>query len=256
MSARPSDRLIIGILLVALGVMFLLDTTDALGPDIAVVGTYWPALLIAWALWGMIGRGLILRLGYFLVLVVGVAFLLSNLGVWAWGVGELWPLLLVLVGLMLLFGNRLRPRRRRRPRRSYGNVVEANPAGEQRGGGAASGAGERRGASYLRVSHIFGGGKEQVTSQDFQGGEVSAIFGGTELDLRDAGLSEDGAVLDVTVVCGGIQLRVPRDWTVTVQVTTLIGGVDTKRSQPRPEDARGELTISGAIVCGGVEVRD
>jgi predicted membrane protein len=258
-NARPSDRLVIGLLLVALGVMFLLDTTNALGPEVAVVGTYWPALLIAWALWGMVGRGLALRLGFLLVLLVGVIFLLSNLGVWEWGIGELWPLLLVMVGLLLLFGNRLGRRRRRRWRRNHSNVASevVDAVRARRAESQSRNAGSGGGPSLdFRASHVFGGGKEQVPSQDFQGGEVSAIFGGMELDLRDAGLAEDGAVLDLTVVCGGIELRVPRDWKLNVQVTTLFGGVDNKRSEPRPAEATGELTITGSVVCGGVEIKD
>jgi predicted membrane protein len=95
-----------------------------------------------------------------------------------------------------------------------------------------------------------------VTSQDFQGGEVSAIFGGMELDLRDAGLAGGTAIIDATVVCGGIELRVPRDWRVNIQTTTLLGGVENKRSQPNASDVKGELTITGAVLCGGIEVKD
>jgi predicted membrane protein len=95
-----------------------------------------------------------------------------------------------------------------------------------------------------------------VTSQDFQGGEVAAIFGGMELDLRDAGLAGGRAVIDATVICGGIEVRVPKDWRVNIQTTTLFGGTESKRSQPGPEDARGELTITGTVLCGGIEVKD
>jgi hypothetical protein len=48
-----SDRFIIGLLVVALGLMFLLDTTNALGQDTNIVGTYWPALLNGWGDYGV-----------------------------------------------------------------------------------------------------------------------------------------------------------------------------------------------------------
>jgi len=253
-NARPSDSFIIGLLLVALGVMFLLDTTSALGSDTAIVGTYWPALLIAWALWRLMGRGLALRLWSLLLLVVGVVFLLSNLNLWAWEISQLWPILLVLAGLALVFGGRLRPRRRTRWR---GRRVPGDPrrAGTRGNGGPAGRAADGPGQDF-RAFHIFGGGKEQVTAQDFQGGEVSAIFGGMELDLRDATLAAGGAVLDANVVCGGLQLRVPRDWRVNIQTSTLLGAVENKRSQPNPGDVKGELTITGAVLCGAIEVKD
>jgi hypothetical protein len=43
-----ANRIFCGLLLVALGIMFLLDTTGLAGEETEVVGTYWPALLIGW----------------------------------------------------------------------------------------------------------------------------------------------------------------------------------------------------------------
>jgi hypothetical protein len=259
-SARLSDRSVIGLLLVALGIMFLLDTTNALGPGTSIVGTYWPALLIAWGLWGFIASGFVLRLWSVVVLIIGVIFLLSNLRLWSWDAGQLWPIALVVIGLVLLFGGRAI---RRGGRRWWGRRVGEAPAGRGSGGWVppqvidTGGSRTRtRSSGEFRSSHVFGGGREQVTSQDFQGGEVAAIFGGMELDLRDAGLARGRAVIDATVICGGIEVRVPKDWRVNIQTTTLFGGTENKRSQPGPEDARGELTITGTVLCGGIEVKD
>jgi hypothetical protein len=47
--SRISDRSVIGLLVVGLGIMFLLDTTNVLGPGARILRTHWPALLIAWA---------------------------------------------------------------------------------------------------------------------------------------------------------------------------------------------------------------
>jgi predicted membrane protein len=259
-SARLSDRSVIGLLLVALGIMFLLDTTDALGPGVNVVGTYWPALLIAWGVFGFIASRFVLRLWFVIVLIVGIVFLLSNLNLWTWNAGQLWPVILVVVGLALLFGGRAV---RRGGRRWWRRRVGGSPERRGRGGWGprqvidASGSRRHTGFSgEFRSSHVFGGGREQVTSQGFQGGEVSAIFGGMELDLRGAGLGGGIAVIDATVICGGIDVRVPKDWRVNIQTTALFGGTENKRSQPSPEDARGELTITGTVLCGGIEVKD
>lgn len=246
--SRISDRSVIGLLLVALGVMFLIDTTGVWGRDISIVGTYWPALLIAWAAWGFITSGFVLRLWLVVVGGVGVIFLLSNLNVWALDAGQLWPVALVAVGLMMLFGRQMRRRGKRGGGRSSRRNQESVTIGETRD--------RSNTGSEVRASHIFGGGKERVTSQAFQGGEISAVFGGMELDLREAGLAGGEAVLDANIVCGGIELRVPRDWRVNIQATTLFGGVEDKRSQPNDSDAKGELTITGTILCGGIEVKD
>jgi hypothetical protein len=225
--SRFSDRAFVGLLLVALGVMFLLDNTRVLGPEQRVVGTYWPVLLIAWGLWDLLSTGFRARLWPLVLLAVGVVFLLANLRLWPLSVGQLWPLILVVVGLSFL----LRKRGAGAPRQS-------SPSG----GG--------------KSSYVMGGGEERVTSQDYAGGEVTAICGGLKLDLRDAKLRQGKATLDVTIICGGLELQVPRDWKVSIHTTTMLGGAENKRREPAAGEATGELTVTGTVLMGGVQVKD
>ena len=51
------DRKFIALLLIVLGTLFLLDTTNAFGVDVDILGTYWPALLIVLGLWGLVRQG-------------------------------------------------------------------------------------------------------------------------------------------------------------------------------------------------------
>lgn len=241
------DRKFIALLLIVLGTLFLLDTTNAFGVDVDILGTYWPALLIVLGLWGLVRQGTPrLRVGSggrqftlwpIILLAVGVVFLLTNLSVWDLDIGQLWPVILVIVGLVLLLNWRGRPRSRRRDRR------QDSPGREAINGG-------------WEVSHVFSGGQEEITSQEFSGGEVSAVFGGVELDLHGAGLAEGKATIDATAIFGGIKLRVPQDWRVNIQTTTIFGGTETKHRQPGLEESTGELTITGTVVFGGIEVSD
>jgi hypothetical protein len=221
-----SDRAFVGILLVALGVMFLLDNTRVLGPEKRVVATFWPVLLIAWGLWSLLSSGFRVRLWPLVLLTVGIVFLLANLGLWSFSVGQLWPVILVVVGLSFL----LRVRGAGNPRPS-----------------ALTGAG--------KYSYVFGGGEERVTSQEYQGGEVTAICGGVKLDLREATLQSGRATLDVTIICGGLELLVPRDWKVNIQTTTMLGGTENKKRDTAGA-AAAELTITGTVLMGGIEVKD
>ncbi|MSQ07168.1 MAG: hypothetical protein EXR54_06110 [Dehalococcoidia bacterium] len=226
-----SNRAFVGLLLVALGVMFLLDNTRILGPEQRVWGTYWPVLLIAGGLWGLLASGFRGRLTPLVLLAVGVVFLLSNLRLWSFSVGQLWPVILVVVGLTFLL----------RRRAGASRPATANGAG--------------------KACYILGGGEERVTSQDYSSGEVTAICGGLKLDLRDAALHRSGdgqgkATLDVTIICGGLELLVPADWKVNLQTTTLLGGVENKQGDPAASTSRGELTITGTVLMGGIEVKD
>ena len=220
--------------------MFLLDTTGLAGEETNVVGTYWPALLIGWGVWGILRSGFRLRLGSLIILALGVVFLLSNLSIWAWDVGQLWPLLLVLLGLAFIgrFGRPFRRLRRRIARRGLASARETVSGSDSRG------------------TYVFSGGRERVTSQEYRGGSVSAICGGLELDLREAKLGAAQVTLDVKVVCGGMEIMVPKDWMVHLQPSVVLGGAELQRRQPKMEDASGELVITGRIVCGGIEVKD
>ena len=234
-----SNRVFLGLLLVALGIMFLLDTTGVAG-DASIFGTYWPALLIGWGFWGILRSGFRFRLGSMIILALGVIFLLSYLDIWSWNVGQLWPVLLVLLGLAII-GRLGRPGRwmRRRMGRHGSGSSRGTVSGHDSSG-----------------SYVFSGGREQVTSQEYRGGTVSAICGGLELDLRAAKLAENQVTLQVMVICGGMEIMVPKDWIVHLQPSVVLGGAESERRQPRVEDAGGELIITGTVICGGIEVKD
>lgn len=250
---RVSLGSLIGVALVVLGAMFLLENSGLAGPDTRIVATYWPAFLIAVGLWGLLAGGFRSRFFPLVILAVGAAFLLSNLDLVDWTGRLIWPAVLIVVGLALLSRRRFPPRRSWRSSRNSRVSAEVIESGS--GAGQEETQGRERGREF-RASYIFSGGKERVTSPEFSGGEISAVFGGVELDLRDAGLAHGKAVLEATVVFGGLELRVPREWRVAFETTTLFGGTEVERSQPSPSEATGELTITGTVVFGGIEVKD
>ena len=80
-------------------------------------------------------------------------------------------------------------------------------------------------------------------------------MGGCEIDLRQASI-EPGteAVIDVFALWGGIEIKVPDDWTVVTRVTPLMGGVEDKTRVPQTTDKR--LVVNGFVVMGGVVVKN
>jgi predicted membrane protein len=109
------------------------------------------------------------------------------------------------------------------------------------------------GDALLNVTAILGGFQRRVTSQDFRGGEVTAMFGGCELDLRDANIASE-AVLTTFALCGGITVKVPIDWTVEMEGTPILGGFDEKTAVPKDRSKR--LIVRGYAIMGGVEIRN
>ena len=111
---------------------------------------------------------------------------------------------------------------------------------------------------YLDETAIFGGGKKVVTSQNFRGGKITAIFGGYQVDLSEADLSMDKNVLMVDAVFGGLEIIVPEDWTVVVRMTPVLGGVGDKRTATsmHNQDATKVLVLKGTAIFGGVEIKN
>jgi predicted membrane protein len=107
----------------------------------------------------------------------------------------------------------------------------------------------------LSATAVLGGVKRLNNSQDFRGGDATAIMGGCEIDLRAASITvPHEPVLEVFAMWGGIQIRVPPDWTVVSRVDPILGGFEDKTAQPKDESKR--FVVRGTVVMGGVEVKN
>ena len=245
-------RYIVGGVLVALGLLFLLSNTGLLPFNLGIggfwgfIGNWWPLILIAVGLIGLVSGGFRFRLWAVIQLLLGVGFLLSARGILEWT--YLWPALIVLAGLFILL--------RRRGRRRERETVAVQPSRDEPvvimpGNAPAAGT---DGATWRAV---FGNVAERIATPDFRGGAAEAVFGSVELDLRDAALADGAVRLTVSVTFGELKLRVPPHWIVhwhDVKVT--LGDSVEQRHQPAPEQAAGELTITGAVTFGRLEITD
>src|SRR5579871_5050997 len=111
--------------------------------------------------------------------------------------------------------------------------------------GPGSHASERRGTSTLSdfdETAVLGGVERQNNSQHFHGGEATAFMGGVKLDLRDAIIDGNEATIDVTTVMGGVELHIPRNWTVINHVTPILGGVEDRTHS---SEATKKLIVEG-----------
>lgn len=104
---------------------------------------------------------------------------------------------------------------------------------------------------------IFGGGSKIIFSDNFQGGNITAIFGGSEINLMNCKLAEGENVLDVLMVFGGSTIIVPKEWNVVINVTSILGGFSNKsvRNPNLIVDQSRTLIIKGLTLFGGGEVK-
>lgn len=102
---------------------------------------------------------------------------------------------------------------------------------------------------------VFSGGDRVITSKNFKGGSLTAVFGGSNIDLTMSDIQESSAEIDIFYMFGGSKIRVPKDWQVDMRVTNIFGGMSDKRIV---SDTIGEsqkrLIIKGLVVFGGAEI--
>jgi len=226
--SAAGGRLFFGLALTLLGVLLTLNNFDVL--DAAPILRLYPVLIILLGLAKMSGFGMPRHRGFGLVLVVvGTWLLLDTLDI-AEDVWDFWPLLLVALGGCLVF--RALGRR---------DVAGAEP-------GPAGGTG-----SGFSIFAFLSGVERQNSSPEFRGGEATAVMGGCEIDLRSARMQCGQAVVDTFALWGGVELRVPRDWRVSGEVTPILGAFEDKTAPPAGE-AQGHLIVKGTAIMGGIEV--
>jgi len=102
---------VLGLGIFSLGTILMLDNFGVI--DGSVLAPYWPALLIVVGLSHLIGPSSTRKIGWGLSwIAVGAIILLNNLGVIGVGIGVLWPVVLVILGVnLVVFGARRRARR-------------------------------------------------------------------------------------------------------------------------------------------------
>ncbi len=249
-SSRGRVRYVIGGILVVLGVLLLLSNTNIISLDWGwdLVRTWWPLLLIVWGLWELVSGGFRFRLWPIVLLLLGIGFQLSALGLWRWDFSVIWPVFIVIVGVAILLGRRRRGR-------------AAGRRGRQEGHGHRSSGTVVEGTTVSRVGSgdswraVFNSIEDTCAGQEFRGGEVETNFGNVALDLRDAVLADGSARLDVNLTFGGLHLRVPPGWRVNLdQVSAHFGHVQDNRQHPVPDTPDGELTLAGTVTFGNLEI--
>jgi hypothetical protein len=200
--------------------MFLLDNAGTLDAG-DVFSTWWPVVVIVAGAFMFFANPThwVVPL---LIVAAGIGLLLSTLDIADIG-AYLWPGLLVIVGLIVIFG--------RRPKWEHGATGDT-------------------------VSNftVFSGSELVSRSQQFQGGNLTALFGGVQLDLRDAGLASPNS-LDVFAAFGAVEITVPHGWHVVIKGFPLFGGFENATTKESVGPDAPTLVVNGTAMFGGIEIK-
>jgi predicted membrane protein len=99
-------------------------------------------------------------------------------------------------------------------------------------------------------------GEQRIVSHSdaFRAGSLTAVASEVTLDLLDARLAPEGAVVDAMSVLGEIRILVPPDWRVAVDGTPVGGRIRNRGGRAGTADGP-ELRVRATAVFGEVKVK-
>ncbi len=243
-----SGRIAGGLILVAVGAVLLLRNTGFIMPPWLFT---WPMILILVGIYSGFKHNF-KNNSWMIITGVGIFFLVSRF-IPSLGLEPLfWPLLIIGAGVIFI----LRPGRQNFLNFKQGvddDKLKTAPTNFSivKGTDAAL-----ESSDYLLVRSVFSGVKKNIVSKNFQGGQISSVFGGAEINLNQAEIT--GTVqIKFDVVFGGAKLIVPAHWTVQNEIEGVFHGVDDNRNfnPSAATNADKILILKGSAVFGGIEIR-
>ncbi len=254
-------KIVSGILVVIAGSLFL---AKELGADIPQWVFTWKMALVALGL--IIGaKNNFRQTGWIIFVIIGGAFLLGDIYPDISIKPFLWPVLIILIGIAMIF----KPQRKHKHHhwkkfyeKKYGKAYEekyhryyTKKYGHHNYKDCYA---EETSSTddTIDFTTFMGSVKKNILSKNFQGGEVSNVSGGTELNLSQADFDKS-ATLVLTNVFGGTRLIIPANWEIKADLTSVFGNIEDKR--PIQPNANTEpekiLILHGTTFMGGIEIK-
>lgn len=223
-------RFLFGIVLIVFGALWMLVKLHIIPDSFSHMIISWQSLLIVIGIVTLINGN---QTSGWILILIGSFFMLPHFFDVPWELRRLfWPMMLVATGVVLLL-------RYSKPSKAIAETGIKN-------------------MNFFDDFVIFGGREIVINSQSLVGGKSTSIFGGSEYDLRNVTLSENGAVIDCVSIFGGAGFKIPPDWTVKNEVTTIFGAFTDKRGSivPDYQNLSKTLILRGFTAFGGIEIKN
>lgn len=205
---------LLGVLIVLIGIIFLGNNLEIWNIDIFFKG-WWTLFIIIPSIKGLFKREYISSL---LGLSIGILLLLSSNDIINWDmVGKIFiPIVIIMVGVSMLFKSK---------------PVISNKEKD----------------TYFG---IFSGTEEKITKLNKNLTCIS-IFGGIDLDLRNAKIEKDVKIECISIF-GGIDLKVPNNVDIKSSGIPIFGGFENKNNTDKSK--KNTIYIDYVCIFGGVDV--
>lgn len=197
-----------------------------------IISIWWPLIIIFIGLIQITNKSISNTSGL-IIIGIGAFFQLRELGIITQSLGSLlWPIVFIIIGIKIIFS--------RSDKKFLGKGIKEVSD------------------EYIDYFTLFSGIENKNISKNFKGGKVTAIFGGADIDLRKSELAREGAVLDLTVAFGGIDILVPEGWKVIVTGIPIFGGWSNKTKEYEESSLNDGLVLKVRCVAafGGIDIKN
>ena len=221
------SNIIWGIIFVLVGVVLILDRLDIFKFDIFFSG-WWTLFIIIPSFVGLLTDRE--KTGNLIFLIIGISLLLVMQDVITFEI--LWklffPIIFVLIGLSLIFKDSISRKVRK-------EIKKIN----------------KKDLKFNEYNAIFAGEDLNFSGNSVSNMELSAIFGGMNIDLREAKIPNE-LLIEATSIFGGIDIFVPDDVCVKTTGTNIFGGNTNKKIN---NDSKKTIYIESLCLFGGIDIK-
>jgi len=260
---KTNGHLIGGVILLSIGLFFLLKNFNVLSPEVTYYLFSWKTLLIGI---GIVNIALARNhVAGIILIAIGTFFWLPDWFDLSIRAGQLfWPVVIIIIGLVLLLK---KPGSHEHPRKHWKKKWDKRPLdpkkpnqGNDNNEDSSEGnSGFNSEQEYIDDVAIFSGSTKKVNTLNFRGGRMTAIFGGSEVDLSRSRLAPGENILNVFFMFGGSEIVVPSDWNVVIEATPVFGGFSDERYVSKDlqmnDENKSVLIIKGLVIFGGAELK-
>lgn len=231
-----------GVFLVIVGFCILaVRMSDHFGYFIPYHFHTWPMILIGVGIFVGLSDGF-RGMSWAILVIIGGAFLTRDmLPDWNFDI-YIWPLGVILIGLLVISGNHRRHYDWNHWKFSKFNAKSNIPPFT----------GSVGSEEWIEVTAVLGRVNKTVFSKQFKGGDVTNVLGESLIDLSHADFTGE-VFLDLTSVLSNTRLILPSHWTLQSDMTAFLGGVkDNRIVPPAGVDPRKVLVLDGTNIMGSI----
>lgn len=231
--------IIFGLFLLAAGLILILGNFNFIDKELFKYIFSWQSLLIILGILLLAGGIKQHWFGSLILITIGGVFLFEEIYKLKTGLANMiWPAILIIIGIAILIKMFSSKNKLKHIAKTDKNL-----------------SGEVNNEDFIDCSKVFSVANILVKSQNFKGGSASFVFGGGEIDLRQAQLAEGLNILKLECVFGGLKILVPNTWDVSIETSSVFGGFNDEREINIDNiDKTKKLLIKAEAVFGRAEL--